>query len=228
VKTARDLRNADPAAAKKILGVTGQRTVLELKGIQCVTDDLVPAPRKTMVSGRSFGRKVTDAKDLMEAVSTHAVSAGERLRKEGLMARGLSVFAETAHFVDKPFGIGASIDLGFPTDSTLDFVKAAKTAMAACFREGPKYARAGIMLHELISVGEAAAAKRADLFRDDSDPGDSDLMAAMDAINRKYGSGTLRVLSQGPPNPTWAMARKRLSPLSTTDWDLIPEVRAGT
>jgi DNA polymerase V len=59
IKTARALRDMELPLAKKLLTVMGQKTVLELRGSQCFVDDLNPPPRKSLVSSRSFGKKVT-------------------------------------------------------------------------------------------------------------------------------------------------------------------------
>ncbi|MDR1313280.1 MAG: hypothetical protein LBQ12_06175 [Deltaproteobacteria bacterium] len=42
VDNPRRLRDVDPADARKLLTVAGQRTVMELRGTQCVTQDLEP------------------------------------------------------------------------------------------------------------------------------------------------------------------------------------------
>jgi len=44
------------------------------------------------------------------------------------------------------------------------------------------------------------------------------LMNALDRINRKMGSGTLRLLGEGA-NQSWAMRRESSSRRYTTEWD---------
>ncbi|MDR0620615.1 MAG: Y-family DNA polymerase, partial [Deltaproteobacteria bacterium] len=86
LKTARDLRDMDPNQAARLFSVTLERTVLELGGYQCVENDLSPVPRRTMVSSRSFAKAVTRLEDLAEALAHHCAVAGEKMRKEGLLA----------------------------------------------------------------------------------------------------------------------------------------------
>jgi DNA polymerase V len=225
VDSARKLRDMDPAAARRLLTVQGQRTVMELRGVQCMTQDLEPQPRQTLVSTRSFGRKVETLADLREAVAWHAANAAARLRREGLLARGVSVFLDTGYHVDVPFHTGASASLPAPSSSTPQLAAAAAAALKACFRAGPRYAKCGVMLYEIVSRDEAAAA-RGGLFRDEPDPRSDTLMRAVDAINAKHGKGSIRMLSEGRPDPFWAMRRERLSPVSTTDWGGLPCVKA--
>jgi DNA polymerase V len=225
IDNARKLRDMDPAEAGKRLTVTGQRTVLELRGVQCITGDLGPQPRKTLVSSRSFGAKVEDRRELAEALAWHASTAGARLRAEGLLAAGLSIFLDTGYYAEEPFRTGAAAALEPPTSSTLALANAARRALEACYRPGPLYAKCGVMLFDLMTSEEARAA-RGGLFAEAPDPRSDDLMRALDVINAKHGKGTVRLLSEGSRAPRWAMRRERLSRVSTTDWDSLPCVKA--
>jgi DNA polymerase V len=226
IDTALKLRDMDPLEAGKLLSVTGRRTVMELRGIQCVTDDLSPSFRRTMVSSRSFGTKITDPEALAAAVAGHAATAAERLRKEGLTALGLTVFIETSRFGRDPFQGGASIELKSPTSSALELVAAAKKALASCHAPGKLYAKCGIMLHDLFSAEEA---RRMDgtLFGGDERERTEGLMGAMDQINRKYGKKTVRLAAEAGKKAYWDLRRDNLSRISTTDFDLLPLVSAG-
>lgn len=220
VRTAKDLRDMELPAARRLLTVTGERTVMELRGFQCVADDLSPAPRKTMVSSRSFGRKVERLQDLEEAVASHAARAGERLRSEGLAALGLSVFIETSRFGKDPFNAGATLCLGSPTNSTVSLVKAAKEALASCFAPGRRYAKCGIMLFDIAS--EEAGPPAGGLVPEGIDSRPAGLMGAMDEINAKYGRGTIRVMAEPGRDAYWKLRRDRLSKVSTCDLGLLP------
>jgi DNA polymerase V len=94
IKTARDLRDADGGMIRRLLSVTGLNTVLELRGIPCLECETVPASRRTMVSSRSFGERVSEKGHLTEALAMHAGLAGERLRREKLAAGGWRCISE--------------------------------------------------------------------------------------------------------------------------------------
>jgi DNA polymerase V len=224
IRTAKDLRSMDPALARKALSLTGQRTVLELRGTQCIEDDLVPAPRHTLVSSRSFGRKVASMEELSEALSMHASIAGEKLRREGLLAGSLSVHIDTGPYAPQPFHGGASLSLAQPSNSTSDFLKAARAALESCYRPGFQYVKAGVLLFDL---GPEARAGRRSLFPPSEEQArDARLMAALDGINGKYGRDSIRFSSLGRIDPAWANRRERLSGLSTTSWDRLPLAKA--
>lgn len=79
------------------------------------------------------------------------------------------------------------------------------------------------MLSEMRPKGSVQAS----LFPSAGDPLKSErLMVSMDAANRKWGRGTLKLASAATENH-WAMRSDRESPGYTTDWDGLPAVRAG-
>jgi DNA polymerase V len=225
IDSALKLRDMDLSYARKLLTITGQRTVMELRGFQCIEDDLAPAFRKTLVSSRSFGTKIKRLEDLEQALSSHAATGGLRLRKEGLTASGLSVFIETSRFGDDPYHGGASVNLKAPSNSTLDFVKAAKAALHACFVEGKLYAKCGIMLYDLSTIEEATI-MQGKLFDEEEKDRTDNLMSAMDEINSKYGKKTIRVLSESGKKNYWNLRQEKLSKISTTLFEELPVVKA--
>ncbi len=224
IVNARQLRNLDPDRALTLLSVTGQRTVYELRGQPCFRPEDTPTPRKTLVSSRSFGRRVTRKEDLAEALAMHAAIAGERLRAEGLVASALSCWAETSRHQETPYhSIGCHVCLPIPTNATFDFVRAAHQALDQCYRPGHAFMKSGLMLFGLEdarfrqgTLAEAANEARAGRHRA--------LMAALDGINAKYGAGSLRTAAQGNRNAFWKMRREMLSGHFTTRWDDLPWV----
>jgi DNA polymerase V len=220
--TARDLRDAPPAEAGRRLGVVVERTILELRGHQRLEADLMAVPRQTMVSSRSFGRKITRADDLAEALAHHCAEAGERLRREGLKAAGLSVFIGTGHFDERPFHTGATVRLPRSTDHTGDLIAAASLALSRSFRPGRAYRKAGVMLFELSD-----SAARPSLFGPPPEAAAGrKLMEAFDLINSRHGRGAIKYAAQGGQSPRWDLRREMLSDLSTTDWTGLPPVSA--
>jgi DNA polymerase V len=225
---ARDLRDLDPSVARALLTVVGERTVMELRGHQCVVGDLSPVPRQSMVSSRSLGTRVHDEETLAQALCARVTSAAQRLRAEGLLALGLSVFIETGNYAENPFHAGATVTLPSPTNSTLALFKAARAALATAFKPGHAYRKVGIALHELASEEESLQSNPLFAIGAENDPPavSAPLMGALDRINRKHGAGAIRVSSGGPREPYWATRATRLSPVSTTAWDLLPVARA--
>jgi DNA polymerase V len=219
ITTAWHLREMKPKDAKKLLNVLGQRTILELQGQPCLEES--PTIRKTLFNSRSFGSPVTDKEELREALAFHCGVVGERLRSEGLLAGGLSIYIATSWHVEESFQTGATINLSPPTDDTLAFVKAANQALEQCFRMGHKYMKAGILLLELAPPGRSG-----NLLDQPQDADRQSLMGALDEINAKYGRGTARFAGQGETDASWHMKRSHKSGHLTTSWGELAKVNS--
>ena len=207
--------------------VSGLRTALELRGVQALTDD-EPTPRRTLVVSRSFGSRVHDRESLAQAVASFTVRAAERLRKAGLAAGGLAVHIRTGlHGKIAPYDVTGQRRLAEPTGDTGVLLAAALSVLQALYRKGPAYAKAGVMLFDLVetermqyplfpSMPQKEAARREALMR------------ALDDINGKLGPGALRFGAEGGDgNATWRMRRDRVSPRATTEWAELPRVKCG-
>ena len=90
-------------------------------------------------------------------------------------------------------------------------------AASRLFVQGRRYRRAGVLLCGIEPAGAAA-----DLFSGDpSETKAAKLSAALDAVNAKFGRGTVFLAATGTERP-WKMKRDMLSPCPTTRWkDLL-------
>jgi DNA polymerase V len=226
IRSAKDLRDADEGMIRKLLSVTGLYTVMELRGIPCIEQSAVPVPRRTMVSSRSFGEKVTAKQSLAEALAMHAVLAGERLRREKLEAGGMAVHIRTARFGQGPFyDKTAEIAFSSPTANSRQLMKAAEEGLDAVFREGFQYAKAGVMLFDLADRDKQQGNLLDIVMPDEQKKKDKKLMSALDAVNKRFGRGTVRFAAEGDTGASWRTKHTKKSPKYTSAWDELPVVR---
>ncbi len=199
-----------------LLTVVGARTHAELLGISCMAFSETPPTRKSLAVTRSFGRAVTDRRELEQAIASYATRAGEKLRRHGLVATAMQVSVRTNEFNKDPkYFNQATFDIE-PTSDTLALIKDALRAGRRLWRPGFRYAKAGVVLLDLARKAE----RPADLFPSVNGEGRGGLMSAMDSLNLRYGSRTLRPASTGL-DQRWAMKRGKLSPRYTTALDEI-------
>lgn len=223
IHTARQLRDADLNHLKRQFNVVLARTAQELRGIPCIELEETQADRQQIISSRSFGERLEHKIDLQQAISHFVSRAAEKLRKQNLQARSISVFIHTSPFSERePFYKNSrSTQLVLPTDNTGELIQQALTLLNSIFRPGFRYQKAGIMLYELTSRQH----RQADLFAPETTHSGKDaLMEALDSINRKMGKGTLRYASEGFGGH-WQMKQARKSPNYTTRWAELPVVR---
>ncbi len=113
-----------------------------------------------------------------------------------------------------------TVPLAKATSDTLVITGAAMAGLAAIYREGYPFARAGVMLSELIEQDSVPV----DLFDEPaSDQKAVARMAVMDTLNARFGRGTLK--SASAANGAWQMRQSRKSPSYTTQWSDLIHVR---
>lgn len=195
VTTAGELRDLDPRQARQALTVVGERIVHELRGEPCLPWEEVPAGRKGCAVTRSFGRPLTERADILEAVAGFAFRVGEKLRRNGVAAPRLAVFMHTNPFAtsETPHSASGSVGLVQPTNDSLELAAAARQVAARIWRAGPRYTKAGVICDGLVSVDVLQLSALAGRPVEVSER----LMAAVDAVNGRFGRGSVFVASAG-------------------------------
>lgn len=222
ITTALDLANASPRAIRDQFSVVLERTVRELNGESCIELEEIPPTKKQIVCSRSFGAKVTQFELLREAVCEYATRATEKLRKEQQQAKVLTVFIRTSPFKDNEpqYSNSASGELLIPSCDTRDFIELANHLLKRIWKDGFRYAKAGVMLFDFYDPGMFQPG----LFDDVSTRSNSQqLMSVLDTINQS-GAGKVFFAGQGTKKD-WSMKREHLSPAYTTRWDQLPRVK---
>ncbi|MGR5093451.1 translesion error-prone DNA polymerase V subunit UmuC [Vibrio maritimus] len=222
ITTALDLANASPRAIRDQFSVVLERTVRELNGESCIELEEIPPTKKQIVCSRSFGAKVTHFELLREAVCEYATRATEKLRKEQQQAKVMTVFIRTSPFKDNEphYSNSASGELLIPSCDTRDFIELANHLLKRIWKDGFRYAKAGVMLSDFYDPGMFQPR----LFDDVSTRSNSQqLMSVLDSINQS-GAGKVFFAGQGTKKD-WSMKREHLSPAYTTRWDQLPRVK---
>jgi DNA polymerase V len=225
IADAQALCAADPRQVRRPLGVVVERVVWELRGRSCLALACVAPPRQQVMVSRSFGAAVTDLDGLRAAVTAFASRAGEKLRAQGLCAQALTVFIQTSPFeTTRPFYTNAlTVAFAVPTQDTGVLIRSATRGAGRLFRLGDHYRKAGVLLPGVIPVERAAADLFAAAPQDDART--RARMAMLDAVNRRYGRGTLCFAGQWA-GAHWQRRAERRSGGSTTRWGALPVVRA--
>ncbi len=222
ITTALDLANASPRAIRDQFSVVLERTVRELNGESCIELEEIPPTKKQIVCSRSFGVKVTHFELLREAVCEYATRATEKLRKEQQQAKVMTVFIRTSPFKDNEpqYSNSASGELLIPSCDTRDIIELANHLLKRIWKDGFRYAKAGVMLSDFYDPGMFQPG----LFDDVSTRSNSQqLMSVLDTINQS-GAGKVFFAGQGTKKD-WSMKREHLSPAYTTHWDQLPRVK---
>jgi DNA polymerase V len=223
ILTALQLRDVNDRWVRQQLGIVGLRIVWELRGISCLPLELCPSSRHSLMVSRSFGRPITTVTEMREAVATYTTRAAEKVRGAHLAAGVVTVFLETNRFTDEPqYAHSVTIPLPVATQDTAELIRYARRGIDQLFRAGYRYKKAGVILTALVPAHQI----QTHLFDRHDRERSRQLMAAIDAINTQWGSGTVRYAAVGL-RPQWIMRCGHRSPRYTTRWEELVVVRCA-
>jgi DNA polymerase V len=223
VRTVAQLREADPRAVRQSLTVVGERIIQELRGVSCLNLEEIEPQRKGMAVTRSFGHAVTEKTEMLEAVAAHTTRVAEKLRATGLAAVGMIVFAHTNRHNADPSYYGSAVCEPYEaTDDTPELLGLAVQGVNRLWRDGFRYKKCGVILPDLVRKDER---QRSFFALADADQAKrSRLMETIDAINQKWGRGTIFPAAAGIER-NWKIRSEMKSPCFTTRFADLPQAR---
>ena len=220
INTGLELMQADPEDIRKRISVVGQRTVMELNGYPCI--DIEETKRKkTIISSKSFGQKVTEIDDIKEAVSSYAARATEKLRDQKSKAKTISVYLRTSPFEKEGnrYTNSRTVQFIVPTSNTARIIAEANKIIDEIYCEGYRYQKTGITLLNLVNEKHVQES-----FYDESYKGEEIIMEVIDQVNSYYGSNTIFHAAQGTKRK-WVMKSDSRSKRYTTSLKELPLVK---
>ena len=221
IKTAFDFTQMSEATIQKMMGITGVRTWKELRGVPCIEfEDGFEAKQSICVS-RSFSSEIYDMKELQEQIANFASSMAEKLRKQDSVTGEMAVFAYTNRFKENLPQTHSSTLVTFPTPTAEQRIIVTKAVAATeeLFKKGYGYKKAGVIATDITDESDMVQS----LFEDtEALEKEHKITSALDAINRIYGDGTVKLAVQG--SGRIKNTSENQSPHYTTNWNDIPKV----
>ena len=207
IRTAAQFADKKESWVRSHFNITTVRTWKELNGESCISIEELPQ-KKSICTSRSFaGEGISDKDVVEEAVANFAVHCAEKLRHQGSVCQGITVFAWTSRFNENvpEYTIHDSLTLPIATNAQEEIVGAALSILRAKYPKSMAdsrpdrpdmsfhFKKAGVILWQ-ISPDHP---RQQDLFDTIDRSRQKALMEAIDAINRKNGYGTIRQAIQG-------------------------------
>ena len=233
IRTAAQFADKKESWVRSHFNITTVRTWKELNGESCISIEELPQ-KKSICTSRSFADEgITDKNVIEEAVANFAVRCTEKLRRQGSVCQGITVFAWTSRFNENvpEYTIHDSLTLPIATNAQDEIVGAALTILRARYpkpmadsrpdRPGMSFnfKKAGVILWQI----SPDSPRQQDLFDPIDRSKQKALMEAIDAINRKNGYGTIRQAVQGN-GCRFDLKREYMSKRFTTDINEILKV----
>lgn len=224
IRTAWDLANQNTSYIRKKFSIMLERTVRELNGQQCLEiSDINPQNQQIIVS-RSFANRITCKSELWQLVAGYISNAAEKMRKQNLKCAHITVFLRTGAFNPNHGNYKNSTNtfLVTPSADTRDLLSAGEKLFNSIWREGYRYAKAGVVLNDMQPMDTTQLDLFLDNFTDEKANKSNALMDIVDELNIKK-AGQIYFASQGRKT-TFAMRQDNLSPCYTTKWQDILQV----
>ena len=221
IETVKDLLKMEPRDASALLGVVGERLLLELQGIAVYAVDAdTEIMQGSYASTRSFGATITDVHALYGALSYHIEEVCAKIRRDGVMAQTLTVIARGSRYGDFSHKNGhATTRLVYPTDQTIQFLRHAHTLLLSLYDPLIPYKKAGVILGGIIPKESTTQSFFSETNKSDG------VDTVLDAVNQKHGRGSL-VHGSVVGKQVWESAHTYISPSYTTHWGHIAKVKA--
>lgn len=235
IRTAAQFADKKESWVRSHFNITTVRTWKELNGESCISIEELPQ-KKSICTSRSFADEGISDKNLVEeAVANFAVRCTEKLRRQGSVCQGITVFAWTSRFNESvpEYTIHDSLTLPIATNAQDEIVGAALSILRAKYpkpmtdsradRPGMSFhfKKAGVILWQISPDNP----RQQDLFDPIDRSKQKALMEAIDAINRKNGYGTIRQAVQGN-GCRFDLKREYMSKRFTTDINEILKVKS--
>ncbi len=206
---------------RRRMTVGGERTWSELNGVSCIDLDTGHVDKQQICTSRSFGEMLGKLEQIQAPITTFAARCAEKLRSGRLVAGTVMVFLYSNRFRPElpQVALHRVVALPYASNDTRVIVAAALGALRSIYRSGYQYKKAGVIVGDISTM----ARRPVNLFAHAPDALDDNLMAAIDAINKRFGKNTVRLTAE-LVDQKWQPAHHKRSPNYTTDIDDIIEI----
>ncbi len=234
--SAKDFINCDQRWVRKVFHVTGERTHLELKGINCSSFEEKIKNHQSIQITRGFVTPQNTLEGVEGIITGFVNTLGEKLRRTHLRARYLSIFLRDS----KLRGHGAAQSLFYtfdtPTHDTTELMKAAMWCVRTMFIKGLYYRRAGVIASEL-SPDEQVGVTQTHMLESHTQVLAQNckrrkLFDSLDQLNRRFGKGSIHMgyVSKNALQPSNSQHNSFINNLVrsqpyTTNWQQLMLVR---
>ncbi|MEO6549675.1 MAG: DUF4113 domain-containing protein, partial [Ferruginibacter sp.] len=151
--------------------------------------------KQNICTSRSFGKLTNNYSVVQEAVSNHAASCAEKLRKQHSVCRHVNVFISTnPHKTEnKQYKHAITLECETPTNLTNEIIAYALKGLDIIFKHDQYlFMKCGVMVLNIIPETEV----QINMFDNKDRSKDKKVFSVMDSINTRLGKGTVRMAVQ--------------------------------
>ncbi|MBR1726246.1 MAG: DUF4113 domain-containing protein [Muribaculaceae bacterium] len=213
IDTAYKFAHMPSGMVRALYSVVVERTQRELRGEDCQQINPVTIAHKSLMTSRTFGRVLTDRRQVQDAIVHFAQATARRLRDEHQVAASVMTYVRGDHFRDDLpyYSNSCEMRLRTPSSSTMTLVHYALVAFNSIFREGFAYRKAGVMVSGLTPDNMV----QLNVWDSEDHGKQRSLMQAIDGINQRYNANVVQ-LAPDVGDHSWSPNQSHLAPSSQT------------
>ena len=186
IHTPLDYVNTDIKIIQRLLGKAGTDLWYELHGTSVMGLELHPATPKSVSRTASLGEVTSDRRAIASHLTRHTTRLATELVTKKLLAKRLTIFIRNKEF----HSVSAQTDFEHPTNNYFRFSRSIQSMINELYVTGEQYRACGVIAEKISKVEET----QYDLFGQmKSDAKQSDLLATVDKLNKRYGSNTVKM-----------------------------------
>ncbi|HVW23595.1 MAG TPA: Y-family DNA polymerase [Candidatus Saccharimonadales bacterium] len=221
VNSALDVAAMRPRYAQQLMGIHGRQMVAELNGTAVWPfEPLSARVRQSIMHGRMFGEDTDQPLVIEAAVANLTARAAAGLRAEGLLARTAAIHLSTNRNKPGYQRVDRTLKLPVPSADTGQLIASLVAAVEPAIKKDVPYHRVNILLYDLVDQNRW----QLDLLEQSDGRLPQAKLAAMDALNDRYGRGTLRYAAEDL-SQAWLPKKAHRSQHYTSSWDELPLIR---
>lgn len=220
IHNAWDVRAMRPQYARQLMGIHGRQLVAELNGTSCYPLETNGKIAKSILRSHTFGEDTHELYVLESAIANLTARAMFRLREANLLAGKIGLFMNNNRYKPGYHKYTSEATLGQPTGDSGVVIAALVELLQKMHNPSERYHRLGVFLTNLTpaSAVQTDLAGFIDIAGHDSS---MRRMAAIDAINNRYGKDKLHYAAEDL-SKTWQPMRRQQSPRYLSRWTELP------
>lgn len=223
IRTARDIIDLPRSTLRSAVGMLGERLHDELTGSGALMHTGEAAIQASMMSTRSFGAATSERSVIDDAIAYHIATTAEKMRMQECMAGSVRVFLYPSRYGEYAGAGGSAVQvLTTATCDTRLLIREALILLDTLYTPDVLYTKAGISLGAFTPFVYTTAS----LLDGDSLETSRVLMQTIDAMNARFGSGSVRPATVQKTH-RWQSIAKSRSPQYTTAWGALRQVQSG-
>lgn len=201
--------------------ISGMKMVNELRGVRCLRFGDQHDQRQSIMVSRAFGHKVRAMHQLESATASFATRAAAKLRAQASVCSTVGLYLTTNHHDERRRSVWRAARLPEATADTGRLINFALELLEELYDPDFSYQKVAVAL---TGIADRSAWQLSLTDPEKQRDRQERLMQNVDALNRKYGRGTVWHAAEDKRHASWQSKQELRSPAYTTRWEELPGV----